>query len=201
MTTINRRAALAALPLGTVGLIAVAKGGPTTNPGILPQPMVDRLKAGADVELETERFIQQVNSEIQSIVPNESFPDANTVSRSEGVLEGILDERGLNYAIERLTEASTSDVSSCVFVAFAHHVSTLAIAGDYKSIQATVERLLDSLHNEHGAFYGETRETWLTEKIDSFAEHTDMDDDSLSDADIERACNLADARDKRRAAR
>jgi hypothetical protein len=61
---------------------------------------------------------------------------------------GVLDERGLSYALELLTEASTSGIS-CSFTAFAHHLSTLATAGDCQQIRAVAEKLIDRLYAQH----------------------------------------------------
>lgn len=143
--TLSRRTAIAALPLGILGLTATAKG-----------------------------------------ITNHLTPTNNRV----------LDDRGLSYALELITEASTSGISSS-FVAFAHHLSTLAEAGDSEQIHAIAQRLLDHLYAEDN-HYNETRDRWLAEETDYFAEVVDMDDQDLTSAQRESASERANVRHARR---
>jgi hypothetical protein len=94
---------------------------------------------------------------------------------------GVLDERGLAYALELITDASTSGIASS-FVAFAQHLSTLAAAGDCEQIHAVAESLIDRLYQEHN-HYGEARETWISEEVTEFGNVVDMDDPGASEAE------------------
>jgi hypothetical protein len=111
---------------------------------------------------------------------------------------GALDDRALNYALEIMTEASTSSGPS-TFVAFAHHVATLAAAGDCKAIRAIAERLTDHLYAEHNR-YNETRETWIAETIGHFEECRQADDPDLAEAQQEAALYRSNVRHDRREA-
>jgi hypothetical protein len=84
------------------------------------------------------------------------------------------------------------------FLAFAAHISTLADVGDCATIRAHAETLIDYLYEEHRDFYGETREKWIAEEKIGFADMVDMDDDALTEAERERACERADAQHIRR---
>lgn len=99
-----------------------------------------------------------------------------------GPIPGVLDELALSYSIELITDASTSGIS-CSFVAFALHLSTLAKAGDSEALHATVERLLDSLYEEHDQ-YDEPRETWIAEESKDFADVVVMDNSSNEEAEF-----------------
>lgn len=112
--------------------------------------------------------------------------------------KGVLDERALSYALELLTEASTSG-GSPAFIAFAHHIAILASAGDCETIRASADRFTERLYQQHNRCR-ETRETWLTEELGYFAECVDMDDQTLPEFERELACRRGDARNERRAA-